>query len=584
MGCLEDVLSGLRYPMLLFLLVPCILPTNAYLRYQSFVPNGDRVPHPCDPEQSWTGLGHENKHGGGRRNVFGKQFADNNYRWTREFCEQDSDGDGLTNGQELGDPWCNWERNRIPDVTSGLSHPGICEPLNDVKCIGKNKWDVCRDVNFRCPAIMNPNVFIAHLTFPKTRVPTKETTYMCLNKELPRSDDYHIIATKPSIDNAAVMHHIAVFGCRPERDHLVSTTGSPYECDMVPNESCTEIIGLWSLGHLGTCYHNSAGIPIGPNGFRKVALQFHWTNPEKISTYMDGSGLDIFYTNRHRPSDAVILTVGQISMFIPKLVRRVFYSGSYCNNNTNTIYVTHVLHHMHRLGIHVFTEHFRTGVKLQTLAEDESYHYDAPVDYMMSTPVPILPGDQLRLTCVYDSSNLNRTVRFGDGTKDEMCFAFITSYPHINHTLVYSNRMFNYGCENITIRPGCNRFSYVNRGSLLGFKKADDTCAGLTNNSLNSGCSMECKAAMEPIRKHPCFEEKLLPHTRVLMQPSYNNIFTALNDENCRLTPMPGISTSSIVVQRVDTLKSHVHRSILNPSTLFIILSMSYLYLYLLPI
>jgi hypothetical protein len=28
--------------------------------------------------------------------------------WTAALCQKDSDGDGLTNGQELGDPCCTW--------------------------------------------------------------------------------------------------------------------------------------------------------------------------------------------------------------------------------------------------------------------------------------------------------------------------------------------------------------------------------------------------------------------------------------------------------------------------------------------
>ena len=36
--------------------------------------------------------------GGGRLNSFGRAFRDHEYTWTRELCEEDSDGDGLSNG------------------------------------------------------------------------------------------------------------------------------------------------------------------------------------------------------------------------------------------------------------------------------------------------------------------------------------------------------------------------------------------------------------------------------------------------------------------------------------------------------
>ena len=34
-------------------------------------------------------------------------------QWTRWLCHRDSDGDGLTNGEELGDPACSWREGRI---------------------------------------------------------------------------------------------------------------------------------------------------------------------------------------------------------------------------------------------------------------------------------------------------------------------------------------------------------------------------------------------------------------------------------------------------------------------------------------
>lgn len=41
-------------------------------------------------------------------NSFGQDFAEAGYSWTKEFCEKDSDGDGYSNGAELGDPCCEY--------------------------------------------------------------------------------------------------------------------------------------------------------------------------------------------------------------------------------------------------------------------------------------------------------------------------------------------------------------------------------------------------------------------------------------------------------------------------------------------
>ena len=44
--------------------------------------------------------------------------------WTEELCREDSDQDGRTNGEELGDPDCTWEIGNQPTLTEGITHPG----------------------------------------------------------------------------------------------------------------------------------------------------------------------------------------------------------------------------------------------------------------------------------------------------------------------------------------------------------------------------------------------------------------------------------------------------------------------------
>ena len=51
------------------------------------------------------------------------------------------------------------------------------------------------------------------LRFPRTKVPAKETTYLCFSFQLPDDREYHLIATEPLIDNQNVMHHMILNAC-----------------------------------------------------------------------------------------------------------------------------------------------------------------------------------------------------------------------------------------------------------------------------------------------------------------------------------------------------------------------------------
>ena len=79
-----------------------IINVQGFLSYQKKLPNGDRIPHPCKQNTIWTGVGHLNQMGGGKRNPFGTDFANAGHKWTKQLCEKDSDGDGKKNGEELG--------------------------------------------------------------------------------------------------------------------------------------------------------------------------------------------------------------------------------------------------------------------------------------------------------------------------------------------------------------------------------------------------------------------------------------------------------------------------------------------------
>lgn len=47
-----------------------------------------------------------------------------NFQWTSALCNHDSDGDGLSNGAELGDPGCTWRRG-VALLQPANGHPGM---------------------------------------------------------------------------------------------------------------------------------------------------------------------------------------------------------------------------------------------------------------------------------------------------------------------------------------------------------------------------------------------------------------------------------------------------------------------------
>ena len=117
------MLSSLPPSLLLLLLF--LLRVSAHPHYALLLPHAHDVFH---DDQNIAAIGHINFRGHGALNQFGKDFVLAGRKWTRELCEMDSDGDGRTNGEELGDISCGWKRHDddVP-VYHGkrFTHPGV---------------------------------------------------------------------------------------------------------------------------------------------------------------------------------------------------------------------------------------------------------------------------------------------------------------------------------------------------------------------------------------------------------------------------------------------------------------------------
>ncbi|KAK7114201.1 hypothetical protein V1264_000300 [Littorina saxatilis] len=478
----------------------CVPEILGYSMYKPEIPNGDHVPHPCKPNFIWHGVGHRQVAGGGARNPFGEDFAKNGHKWTAALCRLDSDEDGLTNGQELGDPDCVWTPGSTPPRTSNISHPGVCDPWNKEECVSKNTWVDCSAGEFSCDYINDPDVLNMTIRFPRTKVPAAETSYVCFNFNLPTDQEYHLIATKPLI-NHNVMHHMVLPSCQGTVDLL----SEPQDC-MMGTPGCTTSLGIWTLGMTGECIHPQAGFRIGKGATGMVSLQHHWTNPRKIDTWYDSSGLILYYTAKLRKYDAATFSVGQTDLSIPPRMPNVVHQGTCTSRCTKKIFkgpvhVVSSLNHMHYLGIRQNLTLTRPGMAPLTITDDNPYSYDSPKIYEFNNPLILKPGDELQTYCTYQSLSRAKTTVYGAGSYDEMCFAIVTYFPAENITtnncVQWKDTDFCDVMENDCFDGSLFNASHPNTSAMI--EKILDHC------NPYGGCRAECPAAIQDmLRERPC--------------------------------------------------------------------------------
>ncbi|KAL4219111.1 hypothetical protein ACF0H5_021694 [Mactra antiquata] len=398
------------------------------------IPNADYVKNPCNTNQAWPGVGHLKPGGHGRRNQFGLDFDKHGKTWTREFCMLDSDKDGKTNGEELGDPRCTWKPGTVVNIDPDtITHPGICEPLESDKCKYQDYWLECEETKFNCPAVDNPDTKNFTVTLPRPKVPAKETSHMCMVFEFPEEGDFHMVAVTPIIDNPRILHHIIVTGCANDKQ-TKHDVGELYECELDFDKACIDTLSVWALGMNGECMHENTGFRVGNRGYRRLGLQLHWENHKLANNEVDGSGVTIYYTDQKRMYDTGILWVGQEYFSVPpRSIGHTEVGHCYpeCSKRTwsEDIHITFVLSHMHYIGHSLKLEHLRNGKLIQTISDEPNFIFDKPIMHEFKNPIKVSPGDELRATCSYDSSLRDFTTPAGEGYFREMCYGFVQYYP-----------------------------------------------------------------------------------------------------------------------------------------------------------
>lgn len=82
------------------------------------------------------------------------------------------------------------------------------------------------------------------------------------------------------------------------------------------------------------------------------------------------------------------------------------------------------LPHLHQMGKRITV----TGPGEACLVDIPAWDFHWQQQYFRRTPVTVLPGEALRLTCTWDNTS-DRELHWGEGTSDEMCLSFIYATP-----------------------------------------------------------------------------------------------------------------------------------------------------------
>lgn len=88
--------------------------------------------------------------------------------------------------------------------------------------------------------------------------------------------------------------------------------------------------------------------------------------------------------------------------------------------------------HTHLTGLEVSTKIIRKGVDIGYLFRNKYYDFNFQNTYLLNPEVPITKDDELITECVYNTNDRTGFTYGGLGTRQEMCYHFLTYYPRRN--------------------------------------------------------------------------------------------------------------------------------------------------------
>ena len=324
---------------------------QSFPSYGFNVPNGARVACPpaasgmdtatCEvgdadlgEPASWcSGVAHHTCTGGSLPlNPFGVALKAAEFIWTKALCDADSDGDGLTNGDELGDPCCTWKRGDAPSPhmrSFRATHPGFPTPSTEYtrpKC-GSTGLKSPREAVAR--SAFNPGEIRKSMEW-RVRNYTlahRETVYVdvIFNFDDEAEDDYHIVYADAIVNQSRYLHHFVVQGCTeridPQFEGIPLQTISAgmkkggFRRKILTN--CQEQIGgFWAPGDRPMWdIPTNTGIRIGKgSGIRAFSVNIHYTdgNTAPRDSVRPQDGIKLFYTPNLRPKTHVITPLVRI--------------------------------------------------------------------------------------------------------------------------------------------------------------------------------------------------------------------------------------------------------------------------------
>ncbi len=249
--------------------------------------------------------------------------------------------------------------------------------------------------------------------------------YRCFVIDPENDEDVFITGFEMHPGEPRTVHHMLLFALDDEEAiaeaaDLDAADDIPgYRCFGGPRAGDGRFLAGWAPGGPPTRYPANTGVRLV--GGSKVVMQLHYNLA--AGPLPDRSRLDLITTPEVSREGQVVPVVDS-TFALPPRERYVTTTASEMDAVPLRLTVHGVAPHMHTLGRTLRVDLLRDGEEM-CAANVPEYDFNWQQFFMYEEPIRAKPGDGVKITCGYDTSTRDSMTRWGDGTEDEMCLAYL---------------------------------------------------------------------------------------------------------------------------------------------------------------
>ena len=259
--------------------------------------------------------------------------------------------------------------------------------------------------------------------------------YRCFVLDVENEEKVYVTGFEALVDNPRIVHHIVLWSVGTSVELPEEAGGEAgFACDGF-GESNWDFFAGWAPGGRPFLFDEGQGIPLRASA--RLVLQMHYYESfDGAAAEADQSGYGLhlassvdteIYSFPLGVEDFVIPageTYAEEEMIVP------------WQDSWGAVTIVGVFPHMHTLGTGFDFEVIRPDASETCVVEMNDWDFHNQQAVRLVEPVEVAGGDIVRVSCQWDNSanNPDQTasppadVYFGEGTGDEMCYAFTYGY------------------------------------------------------------------------------------------------------------------------------------------------------------